>query len=59
MKNEFKTNVVNNLDKYIFKGVEIEYTGFMMDGYYLFYGYFENNLLYLSPTQVKKLEKIK
>lgn len=42
--------------KYKYKGEIIEYSGFMLDGKYCFYGFFPNALLFLSKTQVDKLE---
>lgn len=44
--------------KYLYKNVIIEYSGFKIEDYFCFYGYFKNNLLYLKQTQINKLTKI-
>ncbi len=46
------------MEKYIYKGIEIEYSGFKIEDSFCFYGYFENALLYLTQTQINKLIKI-
>jgi hypothetical protein len=46
------------MKKYLYKDVIITYAGFKMEGYYCFYGYFENYLLYLKEYQIKKLKEI-
>jgi len=47
------------MQKYIYKGIEIEYSGFKIEDSFCFYGYFENKLLYLTQTQIDILIKEK
>jgi hypothetical protein len=46
------------MEKYLYQGEIIEYSGFMMDGKYCFY--FDNykRMLYLSKSRIETLEKL-